>query len=71
MTFERKAAIGFVVYLSGFWLTFGWHYNRPDPVCLYGNALICQTNNEMGAVLKGVFWPGYWTGRLAIEVTKP
>lgn len=71
MTFERKFAIGCSAYIIGGWLSFGWHYNRPTENCAYYNAVICETNHELGSAFKGIFWPGYWIGRLAIEVTKP
>lgn len=57
----------FIVWIVGWFLTFGWEYNR------YGECEthVCHFDRAMSSVFKGWAWPIYWTGRAAIEVTKP
>lgn len=71
MSIARKIGLAMICYSVGFWLTFGWTYNRPDRCTWPTEDVVCTMKHEIGSITAAVFWPGYWAGRLAIEVTKP
>ncbi|MDX0897462.1 hypothetical protein GOD90_10710 [Sinorhizobium medicae] len=57
----------FAYVLVGF-LTFGMTYNATAPQCAYR---YCHFDRALGSVVKGTFWPVYFTGKAAIAITKP
>lgn len=64
-----KTMAAVLVYLFVAFMTFGHVFNSFDcetPELGWS----CRGDRQVGSVLSGAFWPVYWGGAAAIEVTK-